>query len=117
MAHFDADADKSLHEEITFRVRGKDYRVLPMTGKLLKRLEAVEQEARQSGSDLEGHEVLTRQLAIFVGAEPGEFEDLPLNVLAAVFRHVSTAIKDPLERLGGKLSGPPTSGQPSQGSA
>lgn len=118
MAHFDADAEQSLHEPISFRVNGKDYKVVPVTGKVLKRLESVEQEAKQSGHSLEGHEVLSRQLAIFVGAEdPKEFDDLPLNVLAAVFKHVSKAIKDPLERLGDGPSGLATSGEPSQASA
>jgi len=93
---FDADSAKGLHDPITFRVNGKTYEVRELTDELM---EAVQEVASEDTSKLNA--VLTRQLAVFTGAEESEFLEVPIRTKTAILNHITEATTDPLGRRAG----------------
>ena len=84
-----------MHEPISFSVGGKHFEVRELTDDLM---DAVQEEANADGAKL--NTVLTRQLAVFTGAEASEFVDVPIRVKTAILNHITEATTDPLGKRG-----------------
>lgn len=92
MKHYDADADRSITEAITFKASGKTYTVLEVTDEMLEEVQRQGEAVNEGGEKLGS--VLSAQLSLFTGMPREEFETLSLRQRAAICKWVSESLLD-----------------------
>lgn len=91
MEKFSLKRETSLREPVEFETYEKTYTVVDLTDEVMARIaDVAETESYGVG------ESLSRQLGIFTGCDPSEFDSLNVREKAAIIQHITGTVTDPL---------------------